>query len=340
LGSSKKRNANTVYKEFEFYCDNSETNEQLSIYNYNKGAIKVTKNGISAKPYIKLAKELGLIEILKSDIKLTKIFQVYSSINNELILGDNSFSLNKFDKLFFTELILKYDYLYFSAISKILYIKTEVKFEYLTSIFKDYLLKNIEDYLNENNFLLKDLEKRKLKLIYNRINNWAAPEVYLEHVLMPRLNWLADLGFVDIKDNVFKISKNGNLFFKTLCMWMDIYNGNLIDCEKFLDKFYVKSFGVIFGQNKYTYRKDLSEKIKLIINDYVNDSFEKFKTFAPNRVTLSQTINYIKYKLYITDNFLIDYDSLINYIKEDLKLKYIFKFQKQYNDGYLQKRKA
>jgi len=341
LNLSKKRSLTTIYKEFEVYCDNSTTNEQLLSYDFSKGVIKVTKSGVSAKPYIKFASEIGFVDISKNNIKLTKNFQVYLSISQEFSNNGNPFSLNKFEKLFFAELILKHDYLYISSIAKLLYIKTEVSFEYLKNIFKKYLLKNINDYIVDNTSFLKYEEKRKLKSIYNRINKWEKPEIYLEHILMPRLNWLADLGFADITDdNTFKLNEDGKLFFETLCIWMDLYTGNIIDCEKFLNKFYVKSFGVIFNNSNLNHNNSLEGKIKNKIITYVNDSFEKFKTFAPNRVTLSQAISYVKYKLYLIDDIVMDYDGLVRHIQEDLKLKYIFKFQKQYNDGYLQKRKT
>jgi len=87
---------------------------------------------------------------------------------------------------------------------------------------------------------------------------------------------------------------------------------------------------------------DCEEVDKITLYDkidyYLDERIIKFKTLAPNRTTLSQAINYTKYQIYINENVPIEYKFIENYIKEQSKEKYIFKYQHQYKDGYIQKR--
>ena len=67
------------------------------------------------------------------------------------------------------------------------------------------------------------------------------------------------------------------------------------------------------------------------------ESFGLFKTFAPNRVTFSVFGNYAKWKLYEEIACAIDIDDIVKGFLKRNQDKYIFKFQKFYNDGYIQR---
>ena len=73
------------------------------------------------------------------------------------------------------------------------------------------------------------------------------------------------------------------------------------------------------------------------LTEYLEDSFILFKTFAPNRVTFSVFTNYAKWKLYEDTCCAIDIDDIVKGFLKRNTDKYIFKFQKFYNDGYIQK---
>ena len=75
-----------------------------------------------------------------------------------------------------------------------------------------------------------------------------------------------------------------------------------------------------------------------IIQKYIDRAFILFKTLAPNRVTFSQLAKYVKYKLYLNYNLLIDTEDIKELFSKIEFTKYIFKYQNQYNDGYIQKR--
>ena len=75
------------------------------------------------------------------------------------------------------------------------------------------------------------------------------------------------------------------------------------------------------------------------IKNYIDNSFLLFKTLAPNRVTFSQMSKFVRNMLYFKDNKLIESEDIKNIFGESDFSEYIYKYQKQYEDGYVQKNK-
>jgi hypothetical protein len=163
------------------------------------------------------------------------------------------------------------------------------------------------------------------------------PEVYLEHIIMPRLNWMLDIGIVKGINNQFEITKNGIRLFQHLCIWNDINTEEIISPDAFLDRFMVHLYDDCFNENQVIN----PEKTDLILDrvfKHIEDSFDYFKTLAPNRVTASQAVNYTKYKLYLEDKIKVGYQFILGELSKKEQDKFIFKYQVQYQDGYIQKK--
>ena len=82
------------------------------------------------------------------------------------------------------------------------------------------------------------------------------------------------------------------------------------------------------------------ENLNLILEKmyhHIDSSFALFKTLAPNRVTASQAVNYAKYKLYLNDKIKVGSEFILGRLSEKEQDKFIFKYQEQYQDGYIQK---
>jgi len=78
------------------------------------------------------------------------------------------------------------------------------------------------------------------------------------------------------------------------------------------------------------------DKTQEKIVHYLKESFQYFSTLAPNRVTSSQAINYAKYKLYFFDKILVEYFTIVDYLDCREQNIFIYKYQSQYKDGYIQ----
>ncbi|MEQ8470609.1 MAG: hypothetical protein RIC35_05465 [Marinoscillum sp.] len=333
LDQKEKIGATTISKKLEDYA--SDFNNQLEDITSNKGLIKKTKNGISAKPYIKLATDLELINVLNNIYSKGKLLKVYNVLKEQYADENNVFKLGKFDKLFFLELILKKDYQYLSVLMEILRTNKNVNYSSLTKVFQSALIARFEENIDKLSH-----EKKKvapLKSILKRISEWEKPEVYLEHVLMPRLNWLTDLELINLDNRLnIELSKNGLRLIENFCCWNDINACRIISPKEFINRFMVHAFDHTYGFDSHSKQQDVSE-IRSKTLEYINESFDYFQTLAPNRVTASQAIDYTKYRLYLENGFTVGHTWIANQLEGKDQSQFVYKYQKQYGDGYIQK---
>jgi len=202
-------------------------------------------------------------------------------------------------------------------------------------LYQQMLLKNLRQMKEDAN-RADSIKKYNLQTVEKRIKEWKKPEIYLEHVLMPRLNWLFDLDLLVLHENLsFELTKAGEKLFMTICGWRDINGISVVDPAPYLDANFMKLFAIVYSDGKIGKMNEI--ETDQYISEYLEDSFRLFKTFAPNRVTFSVFTNYAKWKLYKNTTCAIDIDDIVKGFLRRNSDKYIFKFQKFYNDGYIQK---
>ncbi|AFK04125.1 hypothetical protein Emtol_2992 [Emticicia oligotrophica DSM 17448] len=321
-----------IDKRFEEYSllFTSQLNDLVN----NKGIIQDFR-GKSAQPYITLLKEMDLITTINRAVVPTKWLKTYLTIRD--FFTDNSlevFVLDKIDKLFFLEVILKKDFLYTSIILEFLYVRPVSSSKQIIEQFQSLLIskiKKISNQINNKNnksiSLLKEIEKRVI--------SWKKPEKYLEHIIIPRLNWLADLDLITLDNNLIKINDNCIELVSELNSWIDIENGYVLDSSEFIRSFYPHIYSKSCNGNYGAIPK--KELINSLVDEYIDQSFSLFKTLAPNRVTSSQAFTFTKYCLYLKNNISISESALSTIIEENFPNKYIYKYQSSYGDGYIQK---
>lgn len=326
---------------FEKYCQ--EYSCFLDKYKNRKGLISVTKTGNSAKPYVDLALNLGLLRKSLGYYELGKKGQVYkvlcSRINNFSFTptrsqnGDNPFDLTDFEKVFFLELLLRNDFFYLYVILEESASSVENSYALLKDGFKSSLLNRIESIVVS----AENINPRKvlsLKLIERRIQQWEKPEVYLEHILMPRLNWLYDTGIIDLNDDLsFSLTANGMNLFLNISIWNDMALHRIGSADTFIEHYYMRAMDTVYG-NVCGQRW----KIKDVIQTNLEVSFELFKTLAPNRVTFSSFADYTRYVAFFDYKTAVDTFDIQNSFAVGDFPAYIYKYQDIYKDGYIQKR--
>lgn len=307
----------------------------LFCYKNNKGEVIRTKTGNSAKPYIELAEQLGLIHKTVGYYTLGKDGRVYNEIRQHLTFNDqNPFMLNDFDVVFFIELLLKEDYLYLYTIITLTHKINNISYKFMQSNFQAALLEQCELYIEEAKSHQPFDKIQSIKNRIHRIQNWKKPDVYMEHVLMPRLNWLYDMEFICLNaDLSFYLTRKGRCLCYNLSLWNDINFRKVVSPIWFLDNFFMQIMDTTLGLqgNKFTVVDYPT------IKKYIDNSFLLFKTLAPNRVTFSQMSKFVRNMLYFKDNKLIESEDIKNIFGELDFFKYIYKYQKQYEDGYVQK---
>ncbi|MDD2798767.1 MAG: hypothetical protein PHV20_09270 [Bacteroidales bacterium] len=321
--------------KFERYCQ--DYNQFLEEYKNRKGNVVVTKTGYSAKPYIELAINLGLIRKSSGLYEIGKIVKVYNLVKKEIDDTDiNPFIFTKFDTTFFLEILLKEDYWFLYSILEQAAITPNISYKNLKKEFKQILLSQIKQFIDEAQ-IDNSQKVLPLKIIERRINDWKKPEVYMEHVLMPRLNWLYDLELIELKTDLsFRLTEMGSKLLFNLSIWNDIALHKLASPTAYIENYFMKIMDFIFNLQKQRYTKQSDDEFLR----YLENSFSLFKTLAPNRITFSLFANHTKQMLFWNNSVMVDTED----IKRAFELKrvpnYTFKYQDHYKDGYIQKNKS
>lgn len=309
----------------------SEHEEELLNYKNTKGIIKQTKTGGGAKPYVEVAIGMNLINKVGNGFEQGKVSRAYNALQRE---SSNLFDLEIIDKAFFLESILRHDYLYIYTLLEYSYTAQCPSYKDAKGVYQQMLLKNLR-LMKEGANKVDSIKKLKFQTVERRIKEWKKPIVYLEHVLMPRLNWLYDLELLVLRDNLsFELTQEGERLFASVCGWRDISDTVITDPSPYLDSCFMKVFADAYGM--YSHKISSEEEIDNYLKAYLEESFHLFKTFVPNRVTFSVFANYTKWKLFKETGCTIDIDDIEKGFLKRNEDDYIFKYQKFYNDGYIQ----
>lgn len=306
---------------------------ELLNYKNTKGIIKQTKTGGGAKPYVEVAIGMNLLNRVGNGYELGKISRAYNALQRE---RSNLFDLGIIDKAFFLETVLRYDYLYIYTLLEYAYTAQYPSYKDAKGVYQQMLLKNLRN-MKEGANRVDSIKKLNFQTVEKRVREWKKPNVYLEHILMPRLNWLCDLELLVLQDNLsFELTKEGERLLSVICGWRDISKTTITDPSPYLDKCFMRVFADVYGMcsHKNASETEIDNHLRL----YLEDGFHLFKTFVPNRVTFSVFANYAKWKLFRETGYAIDIDDIEKGFLKRNEGEYIFKFQKFYNDGYIQKR--
>ena len=311
----------------------------LMSYKNSKGLVQKKNLKTSLFPYIELALSMQLIQIVNSGYELTKLGVVYEKllcqpeIRNNYVT-ENSFDLNLMDKTLFLETILNNDYIYIYTILEYAYTINHPSYAHLRQIFQTRIIDNI-DKIIETNDLIRDKSLWKLKEIKKRVQAWTKADVYMEHVLMPRLNWLYDLDILVLKNDLsFEITPQGERLMRILALFNDFTHSFNIAPQKFFEFVFMKLIDDVYISGS-TIDK---QQARIFMPQYIELCFSMFKTLAPNRVTYSILVAFVKRLFLITKHLIVEEITIKEYLLENPD-KYVFKYQKYYQDGYVQLKK-
>lgn len=332
IDEKKKIPQSFINKKFEEFT--LQYSSQLRDLSNNKGVIQ-NLNGKSAEPYISLLKEMDLITIVNRVVVPTKWLKTY------LVLRDNFidetpevFVLDKLDRMFLMEIILRKDFFYSIVILEFLCIRETCNAHEIINDFQKLLLQRIESLLNQAEYK-DEKDVSQIKEIEKRVMAWKSAKVYLEHIIMPRINWYADLDIIKLSNNIITINENGKRLISELNSWIDIEAELVADSTDFLKNFYPHVYAKSYFGSYGVYPNE--EIIHGLVDQYINESFVLFKTLAPNRVTSSQAFTFAKYSFYFKNGLSVSENYLERIVEQIFSNKYIYKFQPRYGDGYIQK---
>ncbi|MBR4793331.1 MAG: hypothetical protein IK038_06660 [Bacteroidaceae bacterium] len=307
----------------------------LMEYKNSKGVITPSKTGVSANPYIKTGLELGIIREMTGHYELGKMGRVYLEIHKIIRSSqDSPFELNSIEKTFWLERLLEQDFVYLFSLLEYAYKTHCPSYADLKKEFQGQILNKLESIKNsgkETSFL----KKTTIRNAIERIKVWRKPEVYLEHVLMPRINWLYDLGLLELRNDLsFKLTREGNLLFLNLVEWGDLSLSNICNPFAYLEAFYMHIANELFMEGKGGQGADTNA----LLTETLAYCFEHFKTMAPNRVTYSVYQTFAKYTLLQNHLLVVEAVDIKERFLPSVADKYVFMYQNYYNDGFIQKK--
>ncbi|RZK60450.1 MAG: hypothetical protein EOO91_01405 [Pedobacter sp.] len=309
--------------------------QELNLMKNNKGVI-LSLNGNSAEPYLMLLKELDLITTINRVVVPTKWLKTYMVIREETVKSEVAvFKLGLADKMFFLELILKKDFLYTSIILEFLSIRREVSVRDLIKAYQLLLLNRIRQIIKVGTYDY-GADTSDYRIVEKRVIAWKEAIVYLEHIVLPRLNWLADLELISLDENKnVRILDAGDRLNTELNCWIDVRSQYVANSDIFIERYYTATFAMTYTDSYGVYPpKDV---VLQDVTEYLKKSFSLFQTLAPNRVTASQAIAYAKYMILAEKKYAVSESAFVRFIENDLKDQFIYKYQSRYADGYIQK---
>ena len=310
-----------------------ENQDALTAYKNQKGAITPTKTGVSAAPYIRLALEIGVIREMTGHYELGKMGRVYLEARKVVQERQtNPFELTTFEKVFWLERLLESDYVYLHTLLEYAFLEVSPSYADLRKKFDSLVLDALERL---HSSAYETLTKMALRNAIQRIKGWKKPEVYLEHILMPRLNWLYDLGLLELrKDLTFELTQEARLLFFNLAEWRDLGRADVCNPATYLDAYYMHIANDIF----YGGQGGSCDNAEEALEETLTYSFEHFRTMAPNRVTYSVYQAFAKYTLLLGKATVIEATDIKDRYLPSIADRYVFMFQRYYNDGFIQKK--
>lgn len=355
--------ANTFNQYFEKLASKEIVKKQLDDYLFifqrdSKGVIENIGSGNSARPYVKLAENLSIIAKHNYSYILTKHSKVYKILYNNYRVNSHSFKYineqiplyqldlfrnddqlynifycNTLDRYYFLKQLFEKDFLFIKTIFRVIkenpgknISKNGIKYFYIKkSLFKS-LASELKFQLKSNIF--KPLEKQQALALLDKFESNKLSIRSYESIVEPRISWLIDLNLIDIKSytNDFLIlSDHGEILLNEI--------KGVSDVTFFLENNFLKTFNLVYN---ITSKVEKPSDKKL--DKYIDESFMYFKTLAPNRITISQAINYAVMSCFLKDGLIIEYEEVKKYIFNSEGLKYIIDWFPSENDGSMKKR--
>ena len=185
-------------------------------------------------------------------------------------------SLANVDIPYLLELILKEDFLYILTILRLIYKETRISYDKIRTIMQIELLNRCNlCSLSEDISFSGRLSIRTQIL---KIKEWKESLTYLEHIIMPRINWLYDMDIITMDNNSFCLTSRGRHLYCNLTIWDDIKMDKVVSPQWYIDNFFMKMYDITTDCH--------GEKFDIVLHrnlmqKYIDDAFKLFKTIAP-----------------------------------------------------------
>ena len=294
---------------------------KLANYKYNTGAAhshKQVRSTLWAKNYIILSEKLGFLSEISNVFHLTRIGRVAINIQNDNSNEyENLFCLTDNERLLFTYQLLHLDADILLTILNIIELDKNIDLKKLKAEFYMSFVNRLKlkISLSSEQHNINQLHDRLLKIT----EEWKKPEAYASYFLPPRLNWLLDLGLLDVneglKSNVYQLTESGQKLVNVLRIED---NSDISDVTD--DWFNTQYFSditplIIFSTDLKLWQEVDDKTRKMACEKYLPIAFEKFRNSSVPKVSLKQTILFLCLRFGMELKLITNFNELIQWFE-------------------------
>lgn len=302
--------------------------DSLQAYTDPKGAILASSGLRSALPYLELAKELGILTPVGRGVTVTNEGRALVL----LVPPQEVFSLRLQEQLyFFYELLIRDRDMFYPLLSLLKHgkhRKRDVRAEF-PEAYKQYLIR-LRGHCGTAR------SRRQLDDALERISRWRRPEVYMEHVVEPRLSWFVDLDFCHFENDQVLLTETGARVAEVLREPCE--EGVIPVTKEFLRRRFFKVFAPLLVPPEETLKKPSRAELVNFLTDCCNILLRSTKSLAPNRIVASTLLRYAGVKLFVEHRIAADFRDLTAFLMREEsanEFPWRLRWQQAQDDGYL-----
>ncbi|MEX2410219.1 MAG: hypothetical protein WD607_02405 [Candidatus Paceibacterota bacterium] len=333
IGLGKTTNDIVVSKLIKWSSALEQENQDYKSY---KGTIANSKNKkLTSKRYIDLCYNLGLINSFNSVLFNTDLGKVLYTltIDNDPQSPHISSDLKNF---FYNLLILKD--------ADLLILSLQILNEIEQESYQKELLRNFKHhYLNRlyaKSKISTGSIKSELQERYRIVKlEWEKAHVYAEHLLIPRLEWLAQLNLVDkiqtSGKTSFKLNKKSDYFLRELTYYTELGIYDIDD--NWIDESCQQAYNLVESNSQSW--ENLSElEQKKILSKYIINVYAFLAKGSAQRIPIIPTLLYSTIMIRRDVQLTVEYAHMKKLLKSEFKYKkrkFMIREAARTNEGYI-----
>lgn len=317
----------------------SKLEDMSQVYNEHNGKLTINHKPTTAfKHYLEFQKNLGLINSLGevfANSRMGILLYTFSKENHETYFG-----LNNKELIFYTKLLLELDadaiLLSLDIIALVDNGVTQI--DILKKYFKSKLLERL---LLKKEMALGEAQSAIREKFISVEYQWENAESYAEHIIIPRLEWLSDIGIIHISKtnnkSFYCFTKSGFEFYSKI---PEIGNSGIKDINaEWLQNKYIESILCLLPSLNYIKFSDLDNNdIERVLEPHLEQVFLMLSSKGSYTVSLYPAILFITINLLVQNNLIVEENELIELLLSSINIgnrQYNLNQTQRINESYI-----
>jgi len=307
-------------------------------YRTQKGILSNSKNkGLTVKRYLDLALSFGLCNNINELVFNTDLGKVLVYLNKEKSL--KNYYLQDSEVIFLTNLLINSDFDVIILALTILNKSHEISQKKILNIFSTELLNRLKNKQKHSSQSAKNNINEKFRKVKFE---WEKPEIYAEHIVVPRLEWLSQINLIEKNSRstrtTYQLTKNGINFLQKINYSPneDFYEIDSVWINKNSQKAIVEN---CVQENTFTLWNELEKGEKTeLFGYYIIEAYNLFSKGSALRVPIFPTLLLAVSNLFRKMNIVAEFEELKLLLKDSFSFdKRIFSIREaaRTNEGYI-----